>query len=77
MDAITGTIRERDGRMLIELIENKTKGNKTRIKFSKKEYEKLPFKVKAEYSEKYEVHETARTVYFDVDGDLLNNRKEK
>lgn len=61
--------------MLVELIEKKAKPIKTRIKFSKKEYDALPFKVKADYSEKYEIHETARTVYFDVDGDLLNPNK--
>lgn len=61
--------------MLVELIEEKDKPLKTRIKFSKKEYEKLPFKTRLEYSEKYKIHETARQVYFDVEGDLLNPNK--
>lgn len=62
---------------LIELIEKKNQPIKTRFKFSKKEYNMLPFAKRAEYSEIYEVHETARTVYFDVDGDLLNPHKKE
>lgn len=37
----------------------------------------LPFSKRAEYSQIYEVHETARQVYFDVEGDLLNPPKQK
>lgn len=60
---------------LIELIEKKNQPIKTRFKFSKKEYYMLPFNKRVEYSQIYEVHETARTVYFDVEGDLLNPNK--
>lgn len=60
---------------LIELIEKKNKPIMTRFKFSKKEYNMLTFAKRAEYSKLYEVHETARTVYFDVEGDLLNPSK--
>lgn len=49
----------------------------TRFKFSKKEYNMLPFAKRADFSQLYEVHETARTVYFDVEGDLLNPGKEQ
>lgn len=62
---------------LIELIEKKNKPIMTRFKFSKKEYNMLPFKIRADYSQQYEVHETARTVYFDVEGDLLNPPKKE
>ena len=61
---------------LIELIEKKNKPTKTRFKFSKKEYNMIPFARRAEWSQVYEVHETARTVYFDVEGDLLNPPKQ-
>lgn len=61
---------------LIELIEKKNKPTMTRFKFSKKEYNMLPFSKRAEFSERYEVHETVRTVYFDVEGDLLNPQKQ-
>lgn len=62
---------------LIELIEKKNKPVMTRFKFSKKEYNLLSFAKRVEFSQLYEVHETARTVYFDVEGDLLNPNKLK
>lgn len=60
---------------LIELIEKKNKPIMTRFKYSKKEYNMLPVAKREEYSKLYEVHETARTVYIDVEGDLLNPSK--
>lgn len=62
---------------LIELIEKKNRPIKTRFKFSKKEYNMLPFSTRAKYSQLYEVHETKRQVYFDVEGDLLNPQKDR
>lgn len=61
---------------LIELIEKKNKPTMTRFKFSKKEYNMVSLTKRAEWSQLYEVHETARTVYFDVEGDLLNPSKQ-
>lgn len=60
----------------IELIEKKNKPTMTRFKFSKREYNMLPFSKRAEWSQAFEVHETARTVYFDLEGDLLNPPKQ-
>lgn len=60
--------------MLMELIEKKGQSIKTKIKFTKKEWNKLPFSHRCDLSEKHEIHETARTVWFEVDGDLLNRR---
>lgn len=62
---------------LIELIEKKNKPTMTRFKFSKKAYNMLPFNIRVYYSQNYEVHETARTVYIDVEGDLLNVPKKE
>lgn len=41
----------------------------------KKEWNMLPFDERCKLSQMNVVHEIARTVYFDVEGDLLNRRK--
>lgn len=58
--------------MLVELIEKKNQPRKTRFKYSKKEWNMLPFDERCKLSQINDVHETARTIYFDVEGDLLN-----
>lgn len=60
----------------MELIEKKSAPIKTKVQFSKKEWDKMPDIIKAQYKKGAEKHETAKNVYFIFDGDLINPRKE-
>lgn len=60
--------------MLMELIEKKNEPIKTRYKFSRKEWGQLSKTLKRNLTEIRDVHFTARTVWFDVEGDKLNGR---
>lgn len=62
--------------MIIKLIKKKNKPLKTKFQFTKKEWEKLDIFTKSIFSNSAEtVGETARNIYFIVDGDWLNTRK--
>ena len=58
--------------MLMELVEKKNMPIKTKVQFSKKEWETMHITVKTMYEKAAEKHETARNVYFIIDGDLIN-----
>lgn len=60
--------------MLFELIEKKDHTVKTKVQFTKKEWVKLPNEIKKQYECTFEKHETARLVYFIVEGDLINKK---
>lgn len=57
-----------------ELVEKKNQPIKTKVKMKKNEYNKLHFNSRAEIAERYEIHESARLVWFEVDGDILNTQ---
>lgn len=58
--------------MLMELVEKKNMTIKTKVQFSKKEWKTMHITVKTMYEKAGEKHETARNVYFIMDGDLIN-----
>ena len=60
--------------MLMELIERKGEPIKTRYKFSHKEWKQLAESCRKNLIEIRDVHFTKRTVWFDVEGDMLNRR---
>lgn len=46
-----------------------------KIKVTEQEWAKVSKSVKEKYEKAYEKNETARTVYFIIDGDLINPKK--
>lgn len=63
--------------MYMELIEKKNQPAITRMKFTKKEWENLDQSLKDDITSLYEVKETARQVYYDMLGDMLNDTKDR
>lgn len=62
--------------MKMELIEKKNKPTKTKVQFTKKEWEKLNIFTQSIFLNSAEtVGETARNIYFIIAGDWLNMRK--
>ena len=58
--------------MLMEIVEKKGKNIQTKVTFSKKEWNQVPAAVKMAHEKAAEKKETARNVYFMLEGDLIN-----
>ena len=61
--------------MKMELIEKKNKPTKTKVQFTKKEWENMHKLVRLMYEKTSEkICTTARTIYFIMEGDLINRK---